>query len=181
MVRKPDNKIFEEKTPEKQSSEKLLEEKEKQLEEETKKVKEYVELLQRLQAEFDNYRKRTVQEKQLIIKQANQELIQKLLTVLDSFELAFKTIKEEDEFSKGMKMIFAEIYSVLEKEGLRKIECMGKKFDPHYHEVLLQKESDKEEGIIMEELQKGYMLNDRIIRFSKVMISKGNQGGKQNE
>lgn len=178
MTRKPDKKTPEEKTPEKQSEEKkILEEKEKLLQEETKKVKEYVEHLQRLQAEFENYRKRIEQEKKLIIKQANQELIQKFLNILDSFELAFKTIKEEDEFSKGIKMIYSEFYSTLEKEGLKKIDCLGKKFDPYFHEVLLQGESDQEEGIIMEELQKGYMLNDRIIRFSKVKTSKGNQGG----
>ncbi len=171
MIRKPDKKIFEEKN---QSEEKkILEEKEKLLEEETKKVKEYVEHLQRLQAEFENYRKRAEQEKKLIIKQANQELIQKLLNMLDSFELAFKAIKEEDEFSKGIKMIYSEFYSTLEKEGLKSINCLGKKFDPHFNEVLLQEESDKEEGTIIEELQKGYMLNDRVVRFSKVKISKG--------
>lgn len=145
----------------------------KRLEEETKKVQEYIEHLQRLQAEFDNYRKRAEQEKQLIIKQANQELIQELLTVLDSFELAFKAQKGDDEFAKGMKLIFSEIYSTLEKEGLRKIDCIGKKFDSNLHEVMLQEESDKEDGTILEELQKGYMLNDRVIRFSKVKISKG--------
>lgn len=178
MIKKPDKNMPEEKTPEKQFHEKILEEKEKLLTEETNKVKEYIELLQRVQAEFDNYRKRAIQEKQLIIKQANHELIQKLLIVLDSFELAFRTVKEDDEFSKGMKLVFAEIYSILEKEGLKKIECIGKKFDTHYHEVLLQEESEQPEGTILEELQKGYILNDRVIRFSKVKTSKGNQGGK---
>ena len=173
MVRKPSKK-----TKEKSAIKKQLEDKEKLLEEETKKVQEYLDHLQRLQAEFDNYRKRTEQEKQLIIKNANQELIQQLLTILDSFELAFKTQKEDNEFAKGMKLIFSEFYSTLEKEGLRKIECLGKKFDPNFHEVMLQEESDQEEGTILEELQKGFMLNDRVIRFSKVKISKG---GKKNE
>ena len=162
MVRKPKKRQKEEKTSIK-----------KQLEEETKKIQEYIDHLQRLQAEFDNYRKRTEQEKQLIIKQANQELIQKMLSILDSFELAFKTQKEDDEFAKGMKLIFSEVYSTLEKEGLKKIDCLNKKFDSNFHEVMLQGESEKEEGTILEELQKGYMLNDRVIRFSKVKISKG--------
>ncbi|MDP2909174.1 MAG: nucleotide exchange factor GrpE [Nanoarchaeota archaeon] len=161
------------KSPEATPEKKQLEEKDKLLEEEAKKVKDYIEHLQRLQAEFDNYRKRTEQEKYLIIKQANQELIQTLLIVLDSFELAFKSQKEDTEFTKGMKMIFSELYTLLEKEGLRKIECSGEKFNPKFHEVLLQEGSDKEEGIILEELQKGYMLNDRVIRFSKVKTSKG--------
>lgn len=173
MVRKPRKK-----TNGKTSIKKQLEEKEKLLVEETKKIQEYIDHLQRLQAEFDNYRKRTEQEKQLIIKQANQELIQKFLTVLDSFELAFRNQKEDNEFVKGMKLIFSETYSTLEKEGLRKIDCLGKKFDSKFHEVMLQEISDKEEGIILEELQKGYMLNERVIRFSKVKISKA-LGGKE--
>ena len=142
------------------------------LDKETHKVTEYIEHLQRLQAEFDNYRKRMEQEKQLIIKQANQELIQKILTILDSFELAFKTQKHDDDFTKGIKMIYSEIYSTLKKEGLKRIDCLGQKFDANFHEVMLSEESDNEEGIILEELQKGYMLNDRVIRFSKVKISK---------
>jgi len=162
MVRKPKKRQKEEKTSIK-----------KQLEEETKKIQEYIDHLQRLQAEFDNYRKRTEQEKQLIIKQANQELIQKMLSILDSFELAFQTQKEDNDFTKGMKLIFSEVYSTLEKEGLKKIDCLNKKFDSNFHEVMLQGESDKEEGTILEELQKGYMLNDRVIRFSKVKISQG--------
>ncbi len=168
----------------KEDTESILKEKEKQLEEETKKAKEYLDHLQRLQAEFDNFRKRTEQEKQYIIKQANSELIQKLLVILDSFELAFKTQKKDDEFSKGIKLIFSEIYTILEKEGLKKIECLGKKFDPNFHEVMLQEESDEEEGTIIEELQKGYLLNDKVIRFSKVKVSKGktqNTGGNENE
>lgn len=165
-----------EKKCKKPSYKKQLEEKEKFLKEETKKVQEYLDHLQRLQAEFDNYRKRAEQEKQLIINQANHELIQKLLTILDSFELAFKNKKEDDEFAKGMKLIFLEIYSTLENEGLKKIECLDKKFDPSFHEAILQEESDKNEGIILEELQKGYTLNDRVIRFSKVKISKGKKG-----
>ncbi len=74
-------------------------------------------------------------------------------------------------------MIYSEFYSTLEKEGLKKIDCLNKKFNSHIHEVLLQGESEQQEGTIMEELQKGYMLNDRIIRFSKVKTSKGIQGG----
>ena len=169
MVRKPSTK---------KKSKKIIQEETKLQnehvkEEESKKIQEYIDHLQRLQAEFDNYRKRAEQEKQLIIKQANQDLIQKLLIILDTFELAFQTQKEDSEFAKGMKIIFSETYSTLEKEGLKKIDCTGKKFDPNFHEVMLQEKSDKEEGIILEELQKGYMLNDRVIRFSKVKISNG--------
>lgn len=170
MVRKPSKK---------KKTKDVSEDLKKKLNEESKKVTEYLDHMQRLQAEFDNYRKQMEQEKQLIIKQANQELIQKILTILDSFEMAFRTQKNDDDFTKGMKMIYSEIYTTLEKEGLKKIECLGKKFDANFHEVMLQEESNKEEDIILEELQKGYMLNDRVIRFSKVKISKS--GGKKNE
>ncbi|MCG2718381.1 MAG: nucleotide exchange factor GrpE [Nanoarchaeota archaeon] len=163
MVRKPSKK---------KKTQDVSEDMKKKLDEETKKVAEYLDHMQRLQAEFENYRKHMEQEKQLIIKQANQELIQKILMILDSFELAFRTQKNDDDFTKGIKMIYSEIYTTLEKEGLKKIECFGKKFDANFHEVMLSEESDKEEGIILEELQKGYMLNDRVIRFSKVKISK---------
>ena len=168
MVRKPANK--------KQTKGKTSIK--KQLGEETKKVNEYLDHLQRLQAEFDNYRKKAEQERQGIMKQANHGLIQKFLGILDSFELAFKNRKEDDEFAKGMKLVFLEIYLTLEKEGLKKIDCLGKKFDPKLHEVMLQEESEQEEGTIIEELQKGYMLNDRVIRFSKVKTSKGGKDEK---
>lgn len=143
------------------------------LEEETKKVQEYIDHLQRLQAEFENYRKRIEQEKQVVIKQANQELIQTLLTTVDSFQFALKNKENKEEFVKGTEMIYSEFFSLLTKQGLRPIEAVGKRFDPKFHEVMLQEESDQEEGTVLEELQKGYMLNDRVIRFSKVKISKG--------
>jgi len=152
---------------------KKSDEKENLLDENEKKLDEYTDHLQRLQAEFENYRKRIEKEKEVFVKNANQDLIMNLLGVLDSFELAFKSDCKGDDFENGMKLIFSEMYSALEKEGLRKIECLGKKFDPNLHEVMLQEESEEDEGIILEELQKGYMLNNRVIRFSKVKVSKG--------
>ena len=132
-----------------------------------KKTKEeqYLEQLQRLQAEFDNYRKRTEKEKQEILKSANKDLIIKLLNILDNFELALKHTNNE-----GIKMIYSELYSILEKQGLISIKAQGK-FNPELHEVLIQEEG-KKDGIILEELQKGYTLNDKLIRASKVKISK---------
>ena len=133
----------------------------------TKKKEEkgkYFEQLQRLQAEFENFRKRNFREREEILKNANEDLIVKLLGILDNFELALKHVDD-----KGVKMIYSELYSILEKEGLKMIEAKGK-FDPRVHEALIQ-EDGKEEGIV-EELQKGYMLNDKVIRASKVKITK---------
>ena len=134
---------------------------------------DYKEHLQRLQAEFDNYRKRIEKEKSEYCKFANHELMLKLLSILDSFELALKNTEKKEDFIKGIEMIYSQFYSLLEKEGLNKIDALNKKFDPNYHEVLLIENLDKEEGIVLEELQKGYMLNEKVIRHTKVKISKG--------
>lgn len=141
--------------------------------EQTKKSKEdeYLETLQRLQAEFDNFRKRTEKEKIEIIKNAEESLITELLDIIDDLELSLKYSKDE-----GIKMIYSELYSLLEKRGLRKIDSQGK-FNPKYHEALMQQEAKGEENMILEELQKGYLLNDKVIRVSKVKITK--KGEKQ--
>jgi molecular chaperone GrpE len=148
-----------------ESDELKQEEQEKELEQEKTKQEQYFEQLQRLQAEFENFRKRTDKEKQEILKSANKDLILQLLNVLDSFELAIKHIDD-----KGINMIYSELYSILEKQGLKKINAKGK-FNPELHEVLMQEEGGKE-GLILEELQKGYTLNEKVIRPSKVKISK---------
>jgi len=138
------------------------------------KEKEYLEQLQRLQAEFDNYRKRVEREKQEIYNNANEKLITRLLDILDSFELALKHNADE-----GVKMIYSQLYSLLESHGLKKIEATGK-FNPEVHEALIQEEGE-EDGIIIEELQKGYILNNKVIRPSKVKISKLKVKGGKND
>ena len=135
------------------------------------KIDELTETLQRLQAEFENYKKRADKEKEEFVKYAKAELIAKLLPSLDTFEIALKNTKDHEKFVKGMEMVFAQLYSALEAEGLRPIQAQGKKFDPYYHEVMLKQKSEKEEGIVLEELQKGYMFKDKVLRYSKVKIS----------
>ena len=136
-----------------------------------KKISELTETLQRLQAEFENYKKYVEKEKAEFVKYAKADLIEKLLPLLDSFELALKNSAEKKELLKGVELIYSQFYSMLEKEGLKKIDVKGK-FDPHLHEVLLKEKSDKEEDAILEELQKGYILNGKVLRFSKVKVSK---------
>jgi len=135
-----------------------------------KEAEEYKELLQRLQAEFDNYRKRLEEEKKNWIKSSNEELIEKLLGVLDNFDLAFKNTENKKSFIKGIELVYSQFFSILEKEGLKKIKAKGK-FDPELHEALIK---EGEGDFILEELQAGYMLNDKVIRPSKVKI-----GGKK--
>ncbi len=135
------------------------------------KIGELTETLQRLQAEFENYKKRVDREKEEFVKYAKAELMQGLLPTLDTFEIALKSTKDNEKFVKGMEMVYAQFVSALRSEGLKPIEAVGKKFDPYLHEVMLKEKSDKDDGAVLEELQKGYMLNDRVLRHSKVKIS----------
>ena len=152
-------------------------------------IAELTETLQRLQAEFENYKKQVDKEKQEFVKYAKADLVNKLLPLLDTFEIALKSTKIKDfrdteypkdfrvntkvkeKFVKGIEMVFAQLFSTLEAEGLKPIDAIGKKFDPYLHEVMLKQKSDKEEGIILEELQKGYMLNDKVLRHTKIKVS----------
>ena len=133
-------------------------------------------MLQRLNAEFQNYRKRTDEEKSKFIKLSNEELIKKIIPILDNFELALKHKEADSEFKEGMELIYAQLLEVLEQEGLQRIPCAGK-FNPELHEAVMVEEVDGEAGLIMQELQKGYTLNNRVLRSSKVKISK-KRGGK---
>lgn len=138
-----------------------------------KKIEELTNLLKTVQADFENYKKRVEKERGEVINYAKEQIIAKLLPVLDSFEFALKTDVKNPEFEKGIKMIFVQLVSVLHKEGLHPIDTNGKKFDPYKHEVMLQEECDgKEEDIILEELQKGYQIGGKVVRHSKVKICK---------
>lgn len=143
----------------------------KELAEKSQKIEEITDTLKRLQAEFENYKKRTDKEKLELIKYAQGELMLKLLPVLDTFEIALKSTKDPEKFAKGMEMVYAQLYSAFESSGLRPIKAVGEKFDPFRHEVLMKEECSKDEDIVLDELQKGYMLNDRVLRHSKVKIS----------
>ncbi|MBL7055476.1 nucleotide exchange factor GrpE [Candidatus Woesearchaeota archaeon] len=158
------------KHPEKKPKEKKPKEKKPT---DKERIGELTDSIQRLQAEFENYKKRVDKEKEQFVKYAKAEVIEKILSVIDTFEIALKANKQETEFSRGMDMVYSQLFSALEKEGLRPIESLGKKFDHNYHEVMLKQESDKEEDTILEELQKGYMINNKILRHTKVKISQG--------
>ena len=162
---------MEHKKEDKKGAEPKKEEKAKETNDLINSIEELTDTLKRLQAEFENYKKRVEKEKIEFVKYVNAEVISSLLPTLDSFEIALKNTTDKEKFVEGMKMIYAQIYSALEAEGLRPINATGEKFDPYRHEVLLKEESDKPEGTILEEFQKGYMLNDRVLRFSKVKVS----------
>lgn len=131
----------------------------------------------RLYAEFENARKRMERERQEFVKYANEGLIAEFLNILDNLERSVEAAQAQHEdyqaFLKGVEMIMAQIHEMLKKNGVRPIEARGLMFDPHRHEVLMQEETDSHgEGTVLEELQKGYTLGDRVIRTSKVKVAK---------
>lgn len=141
-----------------------------------------IEQLQRIQAEFENYKKRSEKEKQEILILGKATVIVKILNVLDDFERAFELIKEtkEKELLKGIEMILKQLHKFMEEEGIKAIQSEGKAFDPFMHEVMKVENSDQE-NIILKELQKGYLFNNKVIRTSKVILGKNteNNNGKQ--
>ncbi len=144
-----------------------------------KQNKELEERLLRLAAEFDNFKKRVVKEQNQIIKSASQNLISKLLESLDNFSRAIESAKNSSDlksFQSGVELIYSQLADILSKEGLEEIKALGERFDPHLHEAVLQIESDQPEGSIVDEISKGYKLNGKVIRHSKVVVSKGKNG-----
>jgi len=147
------------------------------LKEDADKAKEYWDKLLRLQADFENTRKRLEKDKQDFCKFANESIIAELLNTLDDLERTVELAQSKNQdlsaFLKGVEMILAHLYEMLKGYGVKPIDAEGKLFNPHYHEALMQVE-DKElpEHTIVEELQKGYLLNDRVIRTTKVKVSK---------
>lgn len=172
------------KQPEAKLEEKIITLKEAEylkLKEEADIAREYWERLLRLQADFENTRKRLEREKQDFVKFANEGIISELLNVLDDLERTVELAQEKHEdlpaFLKGVEMILAHLYEMLKEYGVKPIDSQGKLFDPHLHEALMQVENkDLPENTIVEELQKGYSLNDRVIRTAKVKVSKKTGG-----
>lgn len=140
-----------------------------------KQNKELEERLLRLAAEFDNYKKRVAKEQNQIVKNANENLISKLLESLDNFSRALESAKNSADiksFRSGVELIYSQFTEILTKEGLEEINAVGQHFDPSFHEAVLQVESDQAEGTVVDEISKGYKLNGKVIRHSKVIVAK---------
>jgi len=131
----------------------------------------------RLAAEFDNFRKRTARQYGDAIKTANQNIIVELLEVVDNFQRALQTESnnsDRESLLKGIELVYQNLNGILEKQGLEPIEAVGKEFDPNLHEAMMQTSSDDfPEGVVVQELTKGYMLNGKVIRYSRVAVSSG--------
>ena len=154
-----------------------VKEKAEEVEEEVKEKAEEAaesERYMRLMAEFQNFKKRAAKEKTDIHAYANEKIMNELLPVLDNFERALETDASDAEaYAKGMSLIFEQMKTALEKSGLKEIEALGETFDPNLHNAVMMEDSEEHEsGKVSKVLQKGYTLNDKVIRPSMVAVSK---------
>lgn len=138
-------------------------------------AEEHKQRLLRTQADYDNFRRRTVKEKEELGKYASAKLITELLPVIDNFERALGLVNDSEEvasYAKGVEMIFRQLEGVLKAEGLSAMESVGTPFNPEFHQAIMQVESDEyEEGTVVEEVQKGYILKDKVLRPAMVKVS----------
>ena len=139
------------------------------------KVTELEDKVKRQMAEFENFRKRTEKEKATMFEMGAKTVIEKILPVVDNIERGLATIPAEDQgspFAEGMNMIYKQMMTELEGLGVKPIEAVGKEFNPEFHNAVMQVESDEfEEGVVAQELQKGYMYRESVVRHSMVAVS----------
>jgi molecular chaperone GrpE len=139
----------------------------------TRERDDYLDALQRLKAEFDNYRKRAAREQSDIVSRAAERLVKELVPVLDDLERALDAAEEHEaaQLEDGVRLVHRALADALRREGLAEIETDGK-FDPHIHEALLsQPDDDVESGTVLQVLQKGYRLGDKVLRPARVIVA----------
>ena len=138
------------------------------------KIDELEDRVKRQMAEFENFRKRTEKEKAMMFETGAKSVIDKILPVVDNFERGLGTIPEDDEnsaFASGMKMIYKQMMDELDKIGVKPIEAVGQEFDPNFHNAVMQVESEEyESGVVAQELLKGYMYHESVVRHSMVAV-----------
>ena len=130
----------------------------------------------RSQADFENYKKRAAREKEDAVKYANSSLLQRLVSILDNFELGLAAAKTESQDSpiySGMVLVQKQLNDLLEENGLQAIEAEGKKFDPNLHEAIAHEPSESAEGTVIRQARRGYRFKDRLLRPARVIVSSG--------
>ena len=145
----------------------------KNLKEAQAQIDELEDRLLRLTAEYDNFRKRSQREKEEARRFANQHLLEKQLPILDNFEMALTAAKDADPAIRdGVQMIYDQFLSVLKDAGVEEIDAVGETFDPNLHEAISQQETTEvEEGAVVQQVQRGYKLNDRLVRPARVVVA----------
>ena len=137
-------------------------------------IEDLTDRLKRQMAEFENFRKRTEKEKSTMYEMGARDMIERILPVVDNFERGLTSVPEEGEkaFAEGMEMIYKQLMKVLEECGVKAIEAVGQPFDPDFHNAVLHIEDESlGENIVAQELQKGYMYRDTVIRHSMVQVA----------
>jgi len=156
-----------------------------EIEESGRLASEYLDHLQRLQAEFDNYKKRVDREKAELIEYASAELVSELIDIMENLERGVASAKGSDDIDsivKGMEMVSTQLKDILGSRGLKPIEAVGKKFDPHYHEAMMMTPTDEYPyNTVIEEFQQGYTIKDKVIRYSKVRVSVNEKNSNNSE
>ena len=154
-----------------------------ELEEWKKKHDELKDKLMWVAADFDNYKKRTLKEKEEFLKFSQASILKEFLVVVDNLERAVGSIPGDDQdkgllvLKQGVELTLKQFQSVLEKHGVTKVKTVGEKFDPRFHEVMFQEETDKvPDETVLEELQSGYLLHDRVLRPALVKTAKNHKG-----
>ena len=139
------------------------------------KIEELTDRVKRQMAEFENFRKRTEKEKSSMYEMGARDIIERILPVIDNFERGLAVIpedKKEDPIAEGMEKIYKQIQKVFEEAGVKPIEAAGKEFDPNFHNAVMHVEDESlGENIVAEELQKGYMYRDSVVRHSMVKVA----------
>ena len=134
---------------------------------------EYLDQLRRVAAEFDNYKKRVAREQEGLVQRAGERLIRDLLPVLDDLERAVDAfaVHDKEHVAEGVALVHRALRGTLEREGLQEVAPEGEPFDPHRHEALLTQPSDAPEGTVIQVVQKGFVLGDRVLRPARVVVA----------
>ncbi len=163
----------EESSKEEKDGKKPFKKKEKKKDKRDEQIEQLTDRVTRQMAEFENFRRRTEQEKAQMFGNGAKAIIEKVLPVVDNFERGLATVEEgADPFADGMLMIYKQLLTTLEEAGVKPIEAVGQEFNPDFHNAVMHVEDDEVgENIVVEEFQKGYMYNDSVVRHSMVKVA----------
>ena len=174
-----------EESSKKEEFEETVKKLEEKLASEEEKAKDYLNRLKYLQADFENYRKRVEKEVQEAVQRSNEQLVACLINIIDDLESAIaagETTENKEALLEGIKMVHKNLEKLLESEGLEKLECVGKAFDPNMHEILAQIPTEEHQnGTVLEEARKGFMFKGKVLRPSVVKIACNTSEGNKNE
>ncbi len=154
----------------------------RELQEKDEQLKAYIDRLKHLQADFENYQKRVARQQEEFAHLVENQLLLKILPIYDSFELAFRAFRknnDKESFIEGMERIFAQFHEFLKAQDVHPIEALGRPFDPALHEALLSVEADEKPNLVLEEFERGYLRAGRLLRPSRVKVSRRRAGEEQ--